>query len=216
MIYLEYVIAGNKQFVSKNDTGNFILVRDSDKAWRMQKDKAVNILNCLPKQWKNYHLQVSVAPKLKTISKMMNKKVKTHENELQKIPEIIQYENIDSISDEVQLILKSLRETSIKIKSKLDQLKQDLSDADKSKTDVEHKIELAKGVNACDGWYYFSMLREILQKRRMIKNDIAYCEKVLHTTIHGCGNGELDKFIRGMENRKYTARALGENFNINN
>lgn len=211
---MNYIIANNKhQYLSKNEQGQFILVYQKNRAMKMTKSKAQNILPCLPKRWKNYHLKIVSVPESVKQDHSDSTKCESLKSDDLKVKELIKYEDIDSISEEVKTMLSSINDTSLKVQKKLDTLSIDLSNADKARNDLEHKIEFAEKANACEGWYYFSMLREVLQKRRKIKNDIAYLQKILDTTIKGCGDGSLENFIYSMENRKYTARILGENFN---
>lgn len=212
---MEYMITNNKhQCLSRNDQGQFILVYQKDKAMVMTKSKAQNILPCLPKRWKNYHLKIVPVPK-KTLEPQYkaSNKYEILKSENLKVKELIKYEDLDDIGEEVKTMISSINDTSNKMKKKLDTLFIDLSNADKARNDLEHKIEFAKKANACEGWYYFSMLREVLQKRRKIKNDISYLQKILDMTIKGCDDGSLENFIYSIENKKYTARILGENFN---
>lgn len=94
----------------------------------------------------------------------------------------------------------------------MDRLSTELSTADKAKTDIEHKIELSEKVNACEGYKYFAALRDVLHKRRLIKDDIRYIAYILGSTIKECGEGKPLNFITGMENRQYAARVLNDLF----
>lgn len=206
---MNYIIKNNNQYLSRNNQGQFILVSDEKKALKMKKNKATKILPNLPRRWKNYHLKIIACPE------KMKDKQQCLEKQNHELTKLIKYENIDYIRSEIDEMISSCGETSIKIKHMLETLNINLSNTDKAVIDLEHRIEFSEKVNACEGWYYFSMLREVLQQRRKIKDDIFYLKSVLNTSIQEYGDGTLDKILQGMEHRKYTSRILGEDFNVN-
>lgn len=188
---IEYVVGNGDQYI-KNSTNGLSLVPKA-MATRYSKDKAQNILKSLPKRWKKFHMKIHIVP-----------------GEV----EIIKYEEL-SIGDEVKTFFEEAQGLSNKLKERLEQLSRDQSEIDKAKVDIEHKIEFSEKVSACDGWKYFALLKDVLVKRRKIKDDIAYISYILGSTIKECGEGKQLNFINGMENRQYRARVLEELFEGN-
>lgn len=186
----EYIITNDKVYVMSSHKG-FELVSNIKDATRFTKGKAENVLNqCFPRKWKKFHLKMKIAPER----------------------EIIKYENIDSLSSDVKEFLKNAQYLAVELKQKLDELSAELSNVSKAKVDLEHKIEFAEKANASEGWTYFAALRDVLSKRRKIKDDIQYVSYILGATIKDCGDGKPINMIKGMENRQYTARVLTELF----
>lgn len=190
---MHYIITNDRQYVQWTINGAQ-LTDHLENATRFTKEKAVNVNSNLPKIWRKFHLKLKPLPPMKEST------------------EIIKYTDITFLTDRTKEFLTNAQDISIKMKNELDRLSGELSDVNKAKVDIEHKIELSEKVNACMGYKYFATLKDILKKRRMIKDDIQYISYILGSTIKDCGEGKPLNFINGMENRQYTARILNNLF----
>lgn len=190
---MHYIITNDRQYVQWTINGAQ-LTDHLENATRFTKEKAVNVNSNLPKIWRKFHLKLKPLPPMKEST------------------EIIKYTDITFLTDRTKEFLTNAQDISIKMKNELDRLSGELSDVNKAKVDIEHKIELSEKVNACMGYKYFATLKDILKKRRMIKDDIQYISYILGSTIKDCGESKPLNFINGMENRQYTARILNNLF----
>jgi len=115
--------------------------------------------------------------------------------------------------DEIINIIDTLLLLTGKNKGEIDKfLKQHndaLSKIDLEKTDIEHYIEFSK-LNAYDGWKAYSMLQDVLLRRRKIKihNSIFNCICRNSNTIVAIDKirGEIDTIVQ--RNYTYTPRIL--------
>ncbi|MBS5080449.1 MAG: hypothetical protein KH031_09840 [Clostridiales bacterium] len=190
---MHYIITNDRQYVQWTTRG-VQLTNHLENATKFTKEKAANVNANLPKIWRKFHLKLKLLPPMKEST------------------EIIKYTDITFLTDRTKEFLTNAQDISIKMKNELDRLSGELSDVDKAKVDIEHKIELSEKVNACMGYKYFATLKDILKKRRMIKDDIQYISYILGSTIKDCGEGKPLNFINGMENRQYTARIMSSLF----
>lgn len=94
-------------------------------------------------------------------------------------------------------------------KSKLDY---DIRNIEDEFCDVRHKIEFPrnedKEYNAVDGYNLFKLEREILRKRRIIKNEKKRVQIMLNSTLEDFKNGSVVKQLKNIENQKYTPKVL--------
>jgi len=92
------------------------------------------------------------------------------------------------------------------------ELQSNLSIVDKEIVDLEHYIEFYN-FNASQGFKAYKMLQEKLIKRRELKKSIEKCNIIWNGNIRDFAIGKsIDKQMKNIENKKYTARILKELF----
>lgn len=75
--------------------------------------------------------------------------------------------------------LTEIEKLMLNIKRDMAALDKKQSEYDKQISKIYHKIELEK-FNACDGYLYAKRLKDVLQKRRLVKNESFRLNKVYH------------------------------------
>lgn len=91
------------------------------------------------------------------------------------------------------------------------QLNSALSLADKKKTDIEHYIEF-NNLSASQGYKAAKMLKDCLEERRSIKNELEQINNVWKMNIGFIGNGNMQRVLKQADNKRYVPRALTELF----
>ena len=108
-------------------------------------------------------------------------------------------------------IFKNLETVSKELKERKQQLTAALSLADRKRTDIEHYIEFYP-LSASQGYKAAKMLKDCLEERRNIKNELEIIEDVLRMSIGFIGKGKGSVTIQSVENKKYTPRVIKELF----
>lgn len=106
----------------------------------------------------------------------------------------------------------NLRETVNTIRKTSEDLKKQMSEADKLVCDLQHEIEFNK-FDVCKGYKKLKQLQDALQQRRIIKNEFELLQPLITYTkgIEGKINKLYDTIIYrevGVKNRKYRPRVL--------
>ena len=83
-----------------------------------------------------------------------------------------------------------------------------LSNIDKEKSNVEHEIEMIERLNACEGYKQYRVLKDVLKRRRVIKDELTLVEMILEMKIQNIDVGRIDNFIYGLENRRFKYRKV--------
>jgi len=111
------------------------------------------------------------------------------------------------------------------VKDEWEKLRNYLSIADKKILDVEHYIEISKSLNASQGYNSYKLLKDILEDRRRIKDQISELQPLIKVIEESNLNtskvmGSLYQSIKDKNriskdeenNRKYNVRVLKELF----
>lgn len=84
------------------------------------------------------------------------------------------------------------------------ELRELLSQTDKELSDLDHYLEFSK-LNACEMWYQGDKRKQVLKKRREVKNEL---ELVAQITKLDEATEKLNKSVDNMMHRKYVPRVL--------
>ena len=120
---------------------------------------------------------------------------------------------------------KELFDLAEEIRLHWKELHNKLSIADQKRSDVEHFIEINPNLNASQGNNAYKLLKEILEERRLIKNEI----EELQPTLNFINNSQLTNPVKkrelyeiisnkrdinsnDAENKKYKVRVLTDIF----
>ena len=95
-------------------------------------------------------------------------------------------------------------------KIRKEELKISLSNTDKELSNRLHIIELENNKNACQGYNEYRQIRNIMQKRREIKDELLIISNVLRHDFTGFTKENVHKSIAGLSNRKFTLRITEE------
>ena len=81
-----------------------------------------------------------------------------------------------------------------------------LSDTDKEIENVKHEIEFSQNMNVCDGYSEYKKMRELLRKRREIKDELFIVNLILSSNLSAVSQNQIERSAEGLANRKYTYR----------
>lgn len=98
------------------------------------------------------------------------------------------------------------------LKKRRDYLNSELSIADKKITDIEHYIEFYN-LSASQGYKAAKLLKDCLEERRNIKNELGQIVSISGMNIGFIGNGNMQKSLDKINNKQYVPRVLTELFN---
>jgi len=130
--------------------------------------------------------------------------LESHEDELFDFSEAFDYKEL-AISQRELYNAMYHRERELRIK---------LSTADKLISDTMHFVEFSSPLNVCRGFKTYRLLRQLLQRRRAIKNEIEKANSFLSYTSSDFASGKMEKLINTMEGRSYQPRVMDRLFDM--
>ncbi len=167
---------------------------------RFEYSKACNILAHLPKTMHKFHFKVE--PIREPITKD-----KPPDNNVQPVKRCIKKEYTTPI--EVQGWLNRVKECNGLAKdaaSRKAELIQQLSNVDKELSNCLHEIELSGNMNACNGYKEYRRTKIILEKRRVIKDELSVVESILTSNLQSMATNRIQKVVDGLGKRKFVIR----------
>ena len=185
---MDYVIGNpdNNLYIRLDPKGRAVTCAEKYKQ-KFSVAKATSILRCLPKTLRKFNFSL----------------IPEKEHSLQKenyvLPKMVE-EWIQKASD-VNLF-------ATEIKNRRNFLLKELSNADRILSNHLHEIELLHSKSACDGYKEYKTLKEELEKRREIKDELCVVESILHCKLEKLTPCHLQKIVNGLANRKFTYREL--------
>ena len=133
-----------------------------------------------------------------------NVTLESHEDELFDFSEAFDYKEL-AISQRELYNSMYHREQELRIK---------LSTCDKLINDTMHFVELSTPLNVCRGFKTYRLLRQLLQRRRAIKNEIEKANSFLSYTSSDFASGKMEKLINTIEGRTYQPRVMDKLFDV--
>lgn len=199
---MDYVIKNHKNvFIRLNENGKAVTCTEFDKTL-FELSKAKNVLNCLPKTLKKLNFKVEAVPDIgipKSITKENEKKVIQQKD-------YIPSENVTRWIEKFGICDNILTEA----KERKDELCVMLSNCDKEISNELHKIELESNKNACAGYLEYVKVKNILKKRRDIKDELMIISNVIRMDFRCLNHENIKKAVDGLANRKFTLRVVEE------
>ena len=192
MVLLPYLITNpsNTLFIRLDDGKPVTCSKGNHQEW--DRKKACNILSMLPKPLHKFNFRVCESFEKKGVSleeKTIHRDYKTCEKVQEWIARLEGYESIAShaAARKEELILA-------------------LSNTDKWINNWLHEIELSKPLNACDGYKSYRKLKQVLEQRRDIKDELYIISNALGLKISDFSEQRLHSMVKGLEKRKFTYR----------
>ena len=227
---MQYMIQDNGgRYLRRDNSGAFTLTnkREYGAIWD-SKLKAANVLkSSINKNLRSkYHIvEICDDPELERVMKLQpwretSKSVASQTDvnkSSQDVPSVEKeqndsFDNKSSQSDsDLCTAFNYFAEFLHSIESRRTELSNKLSEVDREVNDVCHYIELGK-FNAYQGYMAFSMLRERLKKRRVIKNELLAISKIEDSKINSDSLSGVKDYIFALDQRHYNPRALDELF----
>lgn len=186
-----YIITDGQYYI--NSSGGHHVVNNMNQATKMKREKAVNVLKCLPKILRKYSWEVRYA--------------NLEYGEIIGIPEVkeIDYSIYDKVV-EIENFAKDIKLRYLYLKSKLHEVELEI-------VDIEHAAEFYN-LNASQGYKIYKMLHDSRNERRKIKDEMLKIEYIMDGTMKTALNNKMSQSILGLDNRQYTPRVLKELFNV--
>lgn len=195
---MNYVIKNHKNiYIRLNENGSPVTCRENDKGL-FEQSKAKNILGCLPKTLRRLNFRVDCIPDI-VVKKPESKPLTVIKKDNYDPPdEVMQWINKFGICDEI-LTEARIRKEELTIA---------LSNADKELSNEVHKIELETWKNACGGYSEYKTMKNILEKRRIIKDELMVISRILNMNFSNFDGETLNKAIKKLATRKFTYRMV--------
>ena len=203
---MDYVITNNKKIYIKLDKNGTPQTCSKSLAQRFSYNKAMNILDHIPKQMKKFHFSVKAIPE---IPEKKEKNIETKEKQDKKVLKKENYVLSESISNWIEK-LKFCDDIINEIKERKEKLCIALSNVDKELNNELHKIELEKSKNACEGYYEYKRIKIILEHRREIKDELLVISHVLQSDYTYLQKESVEKVVNGLAKRSYKFRVTEE------
>ena len=212
---LDYVITNHsrKIFIRLGDGGTPETCSKNQCQYFTQK-KAKNILKSLPKTMKKFHFMSIKMPPLfdqdkcdqqESCKNMFYKS--DHEDKNNIKCKTLKKEYV--VPSEVETWLDKMKSCNGLAKEALcrkSELIRQLSNIDKELSNCLHEIELSKNMNACNGYKEYRRIKIILEKRRIIKDELIVVKSILSSNLQSIGSDRIQKVIDGLRNRKFAIR----------
>lgn len=167
---------------------------------RFEYSKARNIVDSLPKTMRKFHFRVEPIPEISSSTEKCATNVP--EAELaERYPYIV--------PEEVQEWLDRARQCNGLAKDaavRKTNLVQKLSNADKELSNCLHEIELSKRKNACNGYKEYRRLKIILERRRVIKDELSVVDSILTSDLQSIATDRIEKVVKNLGKRKFKFR----------
>ena len=117
--------------------------------------------------------------------------------------------NVYTIPSEVQGWLDRVKECNGLAKdaaSRKTELIQQLSNVDKELSNCLHEIELSGNMNACNGYKEYRRTKTILERRRVIKDELSVVESILTSNLQSMATDRIQKVVNGLGKRRFVIR----------
>lgn len=161
--------------------------------------KARNIVDSLPKTMRKFNFRVEPIPEISS------PKEKDYANS--SVSKLV--EKPYTVPEEVQEWLNRARQCNGLAKDaavRKEDLVQRLSNVDKELSNCLHEIELSKKKNACNGYKEYCRLKIILERRRIIKDELSVVNSILTSNLQSMATDRIEKVVNGLEKRKFMIR----------
>ena len=198
---MDYVIANpnRKIFIRLNENGCPETCA-KQAAQRFEKNKASRILKQIPKTMKKFNFSLCVASEN---IPCIEKKVKEESKNEVIVGEF--YTVSDSVTRWVDRV-RTCNDLARDAAKRKEELIKALSNADKDLSNYLHEIELTKWKNGCDGYKEYKSIKIILEKRRVIKDELTVIQSILDSKLESIATNRIEKIVNGLSDRTFSIR----------
>lgn len=168
---MDYFLSNGKVYIRLNKNGTpETCVKKA--AQRFPYDKAKNILTCLPKDLKKYHLKAIAIPEIPAPTP-----IRTQSKLIQPVskPKKIIVRNDYIVPESVVEWKVKVESCNGLAKEALDrkcELIEAFGHVSNHIIDIQHEIELTEKVNAAEGFKLYRKMKNALRERRLIKDEL--------------------------------------------
>lgn len=199
---MDYIITNpNKKIYIRLDSSGHPETCVKPKAQKFEYSKAKNILHNLPKTLKKFHFKVQA----------ISGEVVNNEQEERNIKEKVFISTYYSIPDCVNQWVDRVKDCNGLAKDAAERrnvLIDALSNVDKDLSNCLHKIELTKWKNGCDGYKEYKEIKNILEKRRSIKDELTVVSSILESNLQSMASDRIQKIVDRLSNRVFNIREV--------
>lgn len=71
-----------------------------------------------------------------------------------------------------------------------------------------HEIELSRRKNACNGYKEYRRLKIILERRRVIKDELSVVDSILTSDLQSIATDRIEKVVKNLGKRKFKFRDI--------
>lgn len=206
VVEMNYVVTNDKLYIRLSSDGSPVTCSKRN-AQVFEKDKADNILKNLPKVLKNFRFKVKPVPQSE--QEVPQNKTKT-DNVQSEEKKYIRKDSYIPCVEVVQWIEKS-RQCSEFVEDATRRravLHKKLANVDRELSNCMHQIELEKWKSGCDGYKLYKLEKEILEKRRQIKDELVIIQSVLDNTKCTIGIKNIEKTFNRLGTRRFEIRII--------
>ena len=206
VVEMNYVVTNDKLYIRLSSDGSPVTCSKRN-AQVFEKDKADNILKNLPKVLKNFRFKVKPVPQSE--QEVPQNKTKT-DNVQSEEKKYIRKDSYIPCDEVVQWIEKS-RQCSEFVEDATRRravLHKKLANVDRELSNCMHQIELEKWKSGCDGYKLYKLEKEILEKRRQIKDELVIIQSVLDNTKCTIGIKNIEKTFNRLGTRRFEIRII--------
>lgn len=179
-------------------------------AHRFSDQKAKNILNNLPKTMRKFEFTIIPIPdEVDGSNKVEHKVCNVVKTVAQSTPATIKNEHY-VVPKTVTSWMERISEFNnlfVEAKHRKDELFDLLSDVDKELSNCLHMIEMTKWKNGCDGYKEYKKIKSILEKRRVIKDELSVVQSISSCNME---NFTVNHVVDKLVNRDFTIREVDD------
>lgn len=194
---MDYMITNpNKKIYMRLDSNGYPETCVKQKAQKFEYSKAKNILNNLPKTLKKFHFKVQA------VSEIVDKEDKKEE---------VFISTYYIVSDRVNQWVERVKDCNGLAKDateRKNELLDALSNVDKDLSNHLHRIELTKWKNGCDGYKEYKEIKNILEKRRNIKDELTVVSSILEANLQSIASNRIQEVVDRLSNRVFNIREV--------
>jgi len=204
---VDYVIKNHKNlYIRLNKNGKPVTCTEYEKTL-FEYSKAKNILDNLPKTLHRLNFRVEVVPDIvQDTHKMTQCNPSVIENKIIQAEEYIISEQIKRWIEKFGICDDIIKEA----KKRKDELEKNISNYDRAVSNWLHEVELEKKKNACEGYLKYKYIKEVVDKRRIAKDEWVIINNILRMDFRNLDREVVNKAIIGLAKRKFTYRVVEE------
>lgn len=169
---------------------------------RFEYSKARNIVDSLPKTMRKFHFRVEPIPEISPPLEQGTTNILVA-SPIERSPYIV--------PEEVQAWVDRARQCNGLAKdaaARKTDLVHKLSNADKELSNCLHEIELSRRKNACNGYKEYRRLKIILERRRVIKDELSVVDSILTSDLQSIAMDRIEKVVKNLGKRKFKFRDI--------
>ena len=198
VISVDYVIVNPQKTLYIRTENGIPITCTKQNRQRFEYSKACNVLAHLPKTMHKFHFKVE--PIREPEEEHLDGNIKLAKRCIKK-------GYITPL--EVQVWLDRVKECNGLAKdaaSRKTELIQQLSNVDKELSNCLHEIELSGKMNACNGYKKYRRTKIILERRRLIKDELSVVESILTSNLQSMATDRIQRVVNGLGKRKFVIR----------